>query len=201
MPAAMSSARSAICRVAAAMLCFAVAGCAGEGRDAGRPAPEARSGESLQTILAHAEESFRDGDYVEAQMAYEQAVQIDPEQSRATVNLATCCLKNRLVKKAQDLLEGFLARHPDDPAARLVQARTLMRVGDLGAAAQALRQLVRTNPELVMAHYNLGFVPYRSRLYEEPEEHLKRACERKPDLPDGFYTLRLTDVLLKRYRA
>jgi len=181
------------------MLCFAVAGCAGEGRDAGRPAPEARSGESLQTILAHAEESFRDGDYVEAQMAYEQAVQIDPEQSRATVNLATCCLKNRLVKKAQDLLEGFLARHPDDPAARLVQARTLMRLGNLEAAAESLRHVLRTNPDLVMAHYNLGFVAYRSRRYDEAEDHLKKACELKPDLPDAFYTLGLTYLALRRY--
>jgi len=191
---------SPVCKAVAAVLVWAaLAGCPGGGPETGPSTPAARPTESLQTILSHAEDAFRDGDYPEAQMAYEQAVQIDPDQSRATVNLATCYLKNRLVKKAQELLEGFLARHPDDPAARLVQARTLMRVGDLGAAAQALRQVLLTNPDLVMAHYNLGFVAYRSRLYEEAEEHLKRACELKPDLPDAFYTLGLTYLALKRY--
>jgi superkiller protein 3 len=191
---------SAVCKAVAAVLVWAaVSGCPGGGPETGPSTAAARPTESLQTILSHAEDTFRDGDYLEAQMAYEQAVQIDPDQSRATVNLATCYLKNRLVRKAQDLLEQFLARHPDDPAARLVQARTLMRVGDLGAAAQALRQVVRTNPELVMAHYNLGFVAYRSRLYDEAEEHLKRACELKPDLPDAYYTLGLTYLALKRY--
>ncbi len=50
-----------------------------------------------------------------------------------------------------------------------------------------------------MAHYNLGFVAYRSRRYDEAEEHLKRACGLKPDLPDAFYTLGLTYLALKRY--
>jgi tetratricopeptide (TPR) repeat protein len=199
-PTAMNRPFSAISRaVAVVLVCAAVAGCPGGARETGLPASAERPTESLQIVMAHAEESFRDGDYVEAQMAYEQALQIEPGQARATVNLATCYLKNRFVKKAQDLLEVYLARHPDDPAARLVQARTLMRLGDLQAAGDSLRQVLRTNPDLVMAHYNLGFVAYRSGRYAEAEEHLKRACELKPDLPDAFYTLGLTSLALKRY--
>ncbi len=185
--------------VAVAFVCAAVLGCAGEEREAGQPAPVPSSTDSLQTILTHAEASYRDGDYVEAQKAYEQAVQIDPEQSRATANLATCYLKNRLVKKSQDLLQAFLAHHPEDAAARLVLARTLVRQGDLAPAAESLRHVLKTNPDLVMAHYNLGFVAYRSRLYEEAEQHLQTACNLKPDLPDAFYTLGLTYLALKRY--
>ena len=184
--------------VAAALAGVLLACCSGGGRESGRPVPGSPATESLQTILTHAEESFRDGDFVEAQTAFEQAVQIDPEQSRATASLATCYLKNRLVKKSQDLLDAYLSRHPDDPAARLVQARTLMRMGDLGAAADSLRRVLKTNPDLVMAHYNLGYVAYRSRLYDEAEVHLKRACELKPDLPDAFYTLGLTYLALNR---
>ncbi len=193
----MISVTSACTRPAAlALLCAALSGCAGDGREAGPPSAPS---ESLQTILTHADDSFRDGDYVEAQKAYEQAVQIDPNQSRPTANLATCYLKNRMVRKAQDLLRAFLARHPEDAAARLVLARVWVRQGELGPAAEALREVLRTRPDLVMAHYNLGHVAYRSRLYDEAEEHLKRAVELKPDLPDAHYTLGLTYLALKRY--
>ena len=182
-----------------AFLCGAACACGGDGRDAGSAAPAAPSTESLRTILTHADASFRDGDYVEAQKVYEEALRIDPDQSRATTNLATCYLKNRMVRKAHDLLQAFLARHPEDATARLVLARVLVRRGELGAAAAALREILRAHPDVVMAHYNLGYVAYRSRLYEEAEEHLGRAVQLKPDLPDAHYTLGLTYLALKRY--
>jgi len=184
---------------AAALLCAAVSGCAGGGSDAGRPSPNAPPAESLQTLLTHADASFRDGDYVEAQNAYEQAVQIDPDQSRATANLATCYLKNRAVKKAQDRLQTFLARHPEDAAARLVLARVLVRQGELIGAGGELREILRAHPDLVVAQYNLGHVAYRTGRYDEAEAHLKRAMELKPDLPDAHYTLGLTYLAMRRY--
>lgn len=207
----MLTAPSACGRVAAIALVLAAAcACGGGARETGAPGPAggalapaagtaARPTESLATILQHADSSFRDGDYVEAQKAYEQAVQLDPEQPRSTANLATCYLKNRATRKAQELLLGFLDRHPDEAAARMVLARVYVRQGELGPAAGALRQVLRTHPDFVMAHYNLGFVAYRSRLYDEAEAHLKRSVELKPDLPDGHYTLGLTYMALKRY--
>lgn len=182
--------------LAAACACGGGGAPAGSGEAANTGAPPA---ESLQTILQHADSSFQDGDYVEAQKAYEQALQIDPGQSRATANLATCYLKNRTVKKAQELLLSYLANHPDDPAAHMVLARAYVRQGELGPAAGELRQVLRTHPDFVMAHYNLGFVAYRSRLYDEAEAHLRRAVELKPELPDGHYTLGLTYLALRRY--
>jgi tetratricopeptide (TPR) repeat protein len=184
---------------AAVLLCALAAGCAGDGREADRPGPSGAPSESLQTVLSHADSSFQDGDYVEAQKAYEQAVQIDPNQSRPTANLATCYLKNRMVKKAHDLLQEFLARHPEDAGARLVLARVQVRLGDLDAASAALRQVLAAHPDLVMAHYNLGHIAYRSRHYDEAEAHLKRALELRPDLPDAHYTLGMTYLALQRY--
>src|SRR2546425_732973 len=190
---------------AVALLLAAVLGC-GEGAwnggapaSGGPPGTAGAPGESLSTILGHADSSFRDGDYAEAQNAYEQALQIDPEQSRATANLATCYLKNRIVKRAEVLLQGFLGRHPDDAGARLVLARVLARQGELGPAADSLREVLRTHPDVVMAHYNLGLIAYRSRLYDEAEAHLKQSARLKPDLPDAHYTLGLTYLALNRY--
>ena len=200
--------RSRGCPLAVALFLVALTGCGEAAHDGGAPSSGGAPGsppvpgtpsESLSTILAHADSSFRDGDYVEAQNAYEQALQIDPAQSRATANLATCYLKNRVVKKAESLLIGFLARHPDDAGARLVLARVYVRQGELGPAADSLREVLRTHPDVVSAHYNLGMIAYRSRLYDEAESHLKRAVALKPELPDAHYTLGLTYLALNRY--
>jgi len=185
---------------AVALLLVGLLGCGGRVGDSGAPPPGAgASTESLETILMHADSSFRDGDYAEAQGAYEQALRVDPEQSRATTNLATCYLKNRIVKRAEVLLQGFLARHPDDAGARLVLARVFVRQGELGQAADSLRAVLRAHPDVVMAHYNLGLIAYHSRLYDEAEAHLKQAVALKPDLPDAHYTLGLTYMALARY--
>ena len=185
----------------AGLLLAATCACGGGDRQQGQASPPAVApqAESLQMTLQHADSSFQDGDYEEARKAYEQVLQISPGHPRATANLATCYLKDRAVKRAQDLLLAYLAAHPDDPAALMVLARARMRQGELGPAAEALRRVLKTNPDFVMAHYNLGFVGYRSRQYDEAEKHLKRALELKPDLPDGHYTLGLTYMALGRY--
>jgi len=180
--------------ISLSLLCAAMSGCAGGDRGTG-PTPPG----SLQSILGRADASFRDGDYAEAQVAYEQAGRIDPDQSNATANLGVCYLNNGMVRKAQVLLEAFLARHPEDVPTRLVLARTLLHQGELGPGAAALREVLRNHPDMLMVHYNLGHVAYRSRLYEEAEEHLKLVVERKPDVPDAYYSLGLTYLALKRY--
>src|SRR2546422_6215461 len=75
------------------------------------------------------------------------------------------------------------------PRSTLFPYTTLFR--SLSAAAGALREVLRSHPDVVMAHYNLGQVAYRSRLYDEAEEHLKRAVELKPDLPEDRKSTRL----------
>jgi tetratricopeptide (TPR) repeat protein len=164
----------------------------------GAPAAPAPQGETLETILSHADAAFVEADYDEAQKTYELALEAAPNHGPATVNLGTCYLLNRQVRKAQGLLERYLASHPDDADARLVLARVFIRLGDLPAAAEALRAVLKSRPGLVVAHYNLGFVAHRARLYEEALVHLKTTIELKPDLPEAHYKLGLTCLALGR---
>jgi tetratricopeptide (TPR) repeat protein len=168
----------------------------------GAPAPGGgssdRPAESLDTIEAHAESAFREGDYVEAQGAFEQALQIEPDQPRAVAALGTCYLKNRQIKKAEEMLTAHLQKRADDTGARLVLARVLIRQGELTEAAEALRTVLRAAPDNLLANYNLGFIDYRGRNYDEALAHLKRTIELKPDHPEAHYTLGLTYLALNR---
>jgi len=175
-----------------------LAACAGGSREGATPSPAAAT-DSVETALQHAESAFKDGDYVEAQKAYEEALRIAPDHPRAVVGLSTCCLKNHQVKRAHDLLADHLTRHPENTAARLVLARTLVRQAEFPAAAEQLRVVLGRDPENLLAHYNLGFIAYRSRDYETAVTHLEKTLALRPDHPEAHYTLGLTLVALGRY--
>ncbi len=157
------------------------------------------SDEGLKAVLLHADNAFREGDYREAQLAYEEAVRIAPGHRRATANLATCYFRNRKEKKAEVLLAGHLERHPDDVASRLLLARVMIRQGELERAAEALRAAVAAEPDNLMGRYNLGFVAYRLRLYDEALAQLEKTIELQPEHPAAYYTLGL--VLLAQRRV
>jgi tetratricopeptide (TPR) repeat protein len=172
------------------LVLLALCACSG-GPGGGAPEPPR---ESLQTLLTHADAAYRDGDFDEAQSAYEEALRVDPANGRVIVNLAQCYLKSRQVRKAEELLAARLATHSDDAAARLVMARVQIRQGALGPAAEALRVVVAAQPDNLVARYNLGFVAYRSRLYDEAETHLRAAIALRPDHAESHYTLGLTSL-------
>ena len=191
----MTLPRTAAGRAAFWTIALAALGACSGGPGGALPAPP---GESLQTVLAHADSAYRDGDYLEAQSAYEQALRLDPEQDRAVVNLAQCYLRNRQVRKADELLAARLLKHPDDAAARLVMARVQIRQGALEPAAEALRAVVAAQPANLVARYNLGFVAYRGRRYDEAETQLRAAIALRPDHAESHYTLGLTCLALGR---
>ncbi|HET6278453.1 MAG TPA: tetratricopeptide repeat protein, partial [Candidatus Polarisedimenticolia bacterium] len=146
------------------------------------------SGEGLRAVLQHADSAFREGDYQEAQTAYEEVLRIAPGDRRAAANLAACYFRARKEKQAEALLDDHLERYPDDVAARLLLARVMIRQGELERAAAALRAAVAVEPDSLMGRYNLGFVAYRLRLYDEALEQLQKTIELQPDHPEAFYT-------------
>lgn len=187
---------SVVSRVAAAVsgaALVAVLACSGAPPTTQRSGAPA-TGESLQTVLAHADTAFREGDYIEAQNAYEEAIRIDPENAGATANLATCYLHTHQIRKARELLQAYVGHHPLDVPTRLVLARVFVRQAEMERAAEILRAVLETQPDLLMARYNLGFIAYRLRLYGEAETHLRRAVELRPEFPEAHYTLGLTHL-------
>lgn len=186
---------------AMALLAGLLPGCAGGSRDSGGAPAPADNSASLETALQHADSAFKDGDYVEAQKGYEEALRLSPDHPRAVIGLGTCGLKNHQVKRAHDLLVDHLARHPENTAARLVLARTLVRQAEFPQAAEQLRKVLESDPDNLLAHYNLGFIAYKSRDYDTAVMHLEKTLALRPDHPEAHYTLGLTEMALGRNDA
>ena len=179
----------AACLVAALVL--VLSSCSGGG-GTGPDDPGSAPSVPIETLLAHSDGAFRDGDFKEAQKTYEQALALAPEDGHIVSRLATCYLKNRFVKKADAILADYISRHPSDQRALLVQARVQIRQGRLEPAAAALRAVLASDPDSLLALYNLGFIAHRSRRYEEAETHLRRAIRLSPRHPEAHYRLGLT---------
>jgi tetratricopeptide (TPR) repeat protein len=162
----------------------------------GEPGPA--SIDSLETILTHADNAYREGDYKEAQQAYEAAHALSPENGDIVARLANCYFKNRVTKRAQGLLESYLGSHPDHVGALLVLARVYLRQAQLAPAGETLEKVLSSDPDNLLAHYNLGFISYRSRRYETAEHHLRRTIELSPDHPEAHRTLGLTYLAQSR---
>src|SRR5262249_9480558 len=76
--------------------------------------------------------------------------------------------------------------------ARLVLARVLIRQGDLTGASEALRQVLAADPDNLLANYNLGFIAYRHRRYDEALLRLQKTIGLRRGHPEASDTLGLT---------
>ncbi|MCZ6696693.1 MAG: tetratricopeptide repeat protein [Acidobacteria bacterium] len=55
-----------------------------------------------------------------------------------------------------------------------------------------------SDPDSLLAHYNLGFIAQRSRRYDEAETHLRHTIRLSPRHPEAHYRLGLTYLVQKR---
>jgi len=171
-----------------ALLVPILAACPGGSGGGGAVVP---SGTSLDVVMTHADSAYREGDYAEAQKAYQEALAIAPENDEIVAKLATCYLQIRVNNQAQDLLTAHLEKRPGDAASRLVLARVYIRKAQFDDAARELERVLQDLPDSLLAQYNLGFMMYRRRNYEAAEKHLLKTIELSPDHPEAHYTLGL----------
>jgi len=73
------------------------------------------------------------------------------------------------------------------------KANEIHRRGDLIAAAQAYRELLRFCPDLPLLHYNLGLVYFQAEDFAEAYLAFSRAVELAPEDGDSLFNLALTE--------
>ena len=72
-----------------------------------------------------------------------------PEEIRAAVQMGD-------IGEALQQLESYLARHPDDPAARFLQARLYSGQGRIEEAIAGYEEMLKKHPQLPEAYNNLA---------------------------------------------
>ena len=83
---------------------------------------------------------------------YAKAVQLDPSQVAAGVNLGNYYIKSGQAQKAIRMWQSVLEKSPGLETVRLALAVALFRSGDSAGGAENLRKLLDLNPGNLAAH-------------------------------------------------
>jgi Flp pilus assembly protein TadD len=157
-------------RLAAALLAtLAMAGCATpsflEGVidtqpgpvDSGEMSPVARDvPPHVLTMFEQATAAMAAGDFVDAELRFQEFVLQYPDYPGAWVNLAIIRTQAGNDEGAREALDAALALNPNHPAALNQLGMLHRRNGDFLDAEAAYLKAVTVSPDYALAHYNLG---------------------------------------------
>lgn len=115
---------------------------------------------------------LEDDDPDEARVAYQRAIDADPDMSDAYVNLGRLLHDNGDLGEAIRCYREALERAPDDPVVHYNFALVLEDAEDMSAAHLHYHEAVEIDPDFADAHFNLGRLLERTGHRAQALRHL-----------------------------
>jgi len=129
------------------------------------------------------------GDTDGAIREYRKALELNPENVRAHVNLGTILFVEGEFTEAEHHLSEALRLDPENVEARVNLGALLVDRGRIGEAETLLREAIGLDPNDAIAHRNLGHLLLERRKFDEAEAHYARAVDLAPEDPDALQSL------------
>ena len=96
-----------------------------------------------------------------ARQAYARALEADPRAYHALAGLLTAEMQGKQFGRARELIEGQLAKMPNDPNLLIMAAQTYDVLGDAFEMERALKKTVEADPQSLQAYTMLGRMYYQ----------------------------------------
>ena len=112
----------------------------------------------------------------------------DPQVEKNYIQLLI--LKNR-IDEANKLNEDFLKSHDKDEEALTYRGEIQMAQGTTGDAVRTLQAVVTSNPDMAVAHYQLGMALNKSGDLDHAATEWREASRIRPDMLDAYRMLAL----------
>jgi len=158
-----------------------------------RKAVEAGSTDAhVQARLGH--HSLVEGDYVEAARLLESALGRIPDHVHARLDLALAWLRLGRWVEARAEVDRAVISHPGYPLTWVVRGMVQKQGGDLDGAYASTTRALDLEPDMALAHSNLGEILYASKCPQKAKRHLQQAVTLAPDIPDAYYWLALVHL-------
>ncbi len=125
-------------------------------------------------------ERMQEGKFAEAAAILEKAVELDPEFSRALVNLGFCLSRLDRPGEARTCYERALAVNPDDALAHTGLGSLAEAEGHLDEAILHFKKALETDPRLYVSRRNLGLAFARQGRLDQALVHLRHALRTEP---------------------
>jgi len=132
---------------------------------------------------------FRQAEYTDAQTAFQESLNRNPDFQPAVFFLGATYLAQQQWRQAEVQLQTYLRAHPDsDDAARLLAQAQLGR-GDADSAEPLLRAVLGRNPDDVLALNLIGNLYLARGEHQEGIGHLRRVAALQPSDPASRVSL------------
>ncbi len=114
------------------------------------------SNPSLDAYFGLGNALTRQGLLLEAQAAYEQALQINPNHTATLSNLGVSYYQQGNLAKAKETFEKVISLNPNDAATHYLLGAAHMQSGDTSTAETSIRRALEIQPDLPEAHFGLA---------------------------------------------
>ena len=149
----------------------------------------------INKLLKKANALYESGSHDQAQLLYQEILQIDPDQPDALHILG--CIKhlNGLQEESIELIERAIHINPRSPVYYNNLGNILFAQKSYDAAADAFIKTLELAPDYAEGHYNLGLTAMERGDNAQAVSGFNKAIDLKPDLVDAYTNL--GNVLIK----
>jgi Flp pilus assembly protein TadD len=137
------------------------------------------------SLVDSASELMNKGQYADAAVEWQKALELAPGEARAHHNLGICLSRAGRVDEALEQYRAALELSPEYPEALNNLGDLLVRRKQFSQAIPYLEKALTLNPLYASAHSNLGSALAQLNRVPEAIAHLEKAVEYKPDLADA----------------
>jgi tetratricopeptide (TPR) repeat protein len=120
------------------------------------------------------------GSYPAAYQELRRTVDLQPDNTRAQLDIGNLLLAGRQFDEAEKHAQGVLDKHPGDADAHALLANVREAKGDADAALQEIRKAIELSPNRAQFYMNLGLFLANAKQFSEAEAADKKAFELDP---------------------
>ena len=139
------------------------------------------------------------GQFDQAILILERALQNDPFSSEALNNLATAYLQKGQLEKAEDLLLTSLQIRSENFTTQVNLGLLYLLWARYDQAAEHLEQAVQLAPENAAVRNNLGVALIRIGRFDLAREHFQFLVEKTPDRAQPFFNMAIAYALERKH--
>ncbi|MCP5052738.1 MAG: tetratricopeptide repeat protein [bacterium] len=129
--------------------------------------------------------------YIEAEALFRKAIEVDPGEVGAKVNLSAVLVQLKKYREAMIRLQEVVKSEPGNVTARFNLGTLSAFLGDFKEAVIHLQVVVEKNPTDAVAHLNLADAFRKNRRAGKAVGHYKAAVKLDPGLTSGWLYLNL----------
>ncbi len=155
--------------------------------------------DDTRQLMKQAEKLTRRGEVVEAEKILRRVIDINPQESKAKINLAHLLLKQRRLIEAYNISIAVVKAEPKNSFAFAVLGVTLLSAGNFRDAKISFVNAIKLNRNEALAWAGYGTLNFYENRISESIDSLRVAVYQAPDNPDFFFTLAQVLSRAERY--